>query len=476
MTQRFRNPGFSSKPYNGSIGLQNSPANRKILVFLVATQRPLPPPSLQRGNSLQQMAVMLLEKGEPAAFDPSDLVIGPLPEAVPPMPPALPTSRPMPLYPRRVQGEILCDEAGRLYERIGRQLRSLHRLASGPHGEVLDLAPPVQAKLRPHSPVAERPMGHDKQSSAGPPPVDGHDQEEPNAPNRSTVVSPPMAAPAVPAPPLAHRKLFPDPGQWRVLQWGDFKRVLAPQLAHPEGLRDTHQLPCYVQVYEALTPQPLESLATTALGDPRGVSQLLPLTDAMARKLGLAALPQRRPQVPPHMRRESDVILPHDRVFRLQLAHDPTMREGLRDSRRPQPAPEPVEPHTSAVNTDATPAVNCLGLKAAVPERFLKPWEFQLGREEVLFDMHVSAARRRGLSSLLRWLIGRAGGRREFRKWQLLLCGKSLEEQLWAIRPPKGGLSHPGVREWAQMTLELAGYNPHAMLLEWEIFWRRKGL
>src|SRR5262245_61510594 len=187
----------------------------------------------------------------------------------------------------------------------------------------------------------------------------------------------------------------------------------------------------------------------------------------MAGKLGLTALPQRRPQVLPHMRRESGVIFPHDRVFRLQLAHDPTMGEGPRDLRRPQAAPQPVEPHTAAANTDATPAVNCLGPKAAVPERFLKPWEFQLGREEVLYDMHVSAARRGGLSSLLHWLIGRAGSRREFRKWQLLLCGKSLEEQLWAIRPPKGGLSHPGVREWAQQTLELAGYNPHAMLLEW---------
>jgi hypothetical protein len=269
---------------------------------------------------------------------------------------------------------------------------------------------------------------------------------------------------------------FPDPGQWRVLRWGDFKGVLAPQVAHPEHLRDTHQLPCYVQVYEAVTPQRLESLAAMVLGDPRGVGQLLPLTDAMAGKLGLPALPQRRPQVPSHIRRESGLVSPHDCVFRLQLAHDPTMGEGPRDSRRPQAAPEPGEPHPPAANTDATPAVNRQGPKAAVPERFLKPWEFQLGREEVLYDMHITATRRRGLSSLLNWLIGRAGGRREFHKWQVLLYGKSLEEQLWAVRPPKGGVSHPGVREWAQQTLELAGYNPHAMLLEWEIFWRRKGL
>src|SRR5215475_3509770 len=109
MTQRLRNPGFSRQPSNESIGLQNSPANGKILVFLVAIQRPLPPPSLHRGNPLQRMGVMLLEEGEPAAFDPSDRVIGPLPEAVPPMPPPVPTDGHIPLLPRRVQGEILCD-------------------------------------------------------------------------------------------------------------------------------------------------------------------------------------------------------------------------------------------------------------------------------------------------------------------------------------------------------------------------------
>jgi hypothetical protein len=473
MTQHFGNPGFSSQPYNRSIGLENTPANGKILVFLVAIQRPLPPPTLHRGNPLQRMDVMLLEKGQPAAFDPSDLVIGPLPEAVPPMPPTLPTSGRMPLSQRRVQGEILCDETGRLYERIGRQLRSLHRLASGPHGEVLDLAPAVQARPQPHSPVAERPMGHDEKASAGQPPVDGHNQEELKAPHSSKMVSRPTAGPAAPAP---YRKLFPDPGHWRELRWGDFKGVLAPQLAHPERLCDTHQLPCYVQVYEAVTPQRLESLAAMALGDPRGVSQLHPLTDAMAGKLELTALPQSRPQVPPSRWRESGLVFPHDRLFRLQLAHDPTMGEGPQDSRRPRATSAPCELRPPAANPDAAPAVSCPGPKGTVPERFLKPWEFRLGREEVLYDMHSTATQRGVLSSLLHRLIGRVGGRGEFRKWQILLCGKSLEEQLWAIRPPKGGLSHPGVREWAQNTLELAGYNPHVMLLEWEIFWRRKGL
>jgi hypothetical protein len=61
------------------------------------------------------------------------------------------------------------------------------------------------------------------------------------------------------------------------------------------------------------------------------------------------------------------------------------------------------------------------------------------------------------------------------RKWQILLCGKGFDEQLWAVRPPDGGLTHRAVRQWAARTLELAGYQPGVMLLEWEIFWRRKG-
>jgi hypothetical protein len=62
------------------------------------------------------------------------------------------------------------------------------------------------------------------------------------------------------------------------------------------------------------------------------------------------------------------------------------------------------------------------------------------------------------------------------KKWRLLLSGKSADEQLWGIRPPSGGVSQPAIREWARKTLEAAGYDSQAMLLEWEIFWRRKGV
>jgi len=52
--------------------------------------------------------------------------------------------------------------------------------------------------------------------------------------------------------------------------------------------------------------------------------------------------------------------------------------------------------------------------------------------------------------------------------------GKSLDEQLWSIRPTRRALADRGVRQWASKTLEQAGYNSETMLLEWEIFWRRK--
>ena len=97
-----------------------------------------------------------------------------------------------------------------------------------------------------------------------------------------------------------------------------------------------------------------------------------------------------------------------------------------------------------------------------------------MSRDEALYDLNMEAARF-GLGSLIdRWL-GAARSGREFRKWQILLTGRSLDDQLWAVRPPRRGLSNRLVRDWARRTLEAAGYDPGAMLLEWEIYWRRKG-
>jgi hypothetical protein len=141
----------------------------------------------------------------------------------------------------------------------------------------------------------------------------------------------------------------------------------------------------------------------------------------------------------------------------LQLASDPTADETELEN----PAPAPNIPSA---------------LKTSIPERFLKPWEFHLSREEALYNLSCASTFFGALSAALGRLIHCLAFRNELRRWQVLLSGKSVDEQLWTVRPPRGGLSHRFTRQWAQHTLELAGYDPHAMLMQWEIFWRRKGL
>jgi hypothetical protein len=114
-------------------------------------------------------------------------------------------------------------------------------------------------------------------------------------------------------------------------------------------------------------------------------------------------------------------------------------------------------------------------MKTAIPERFVGPWQFTVSRDEAVYDLNLDRSRPR-LRALIDRLRGNTAGSREFRKWQVLLGGKSPDDQLWAVRPPHGALGDRAVREWARRTLETAGYDPDTMLLEWKIFWRRKGL
>jgi hypothetical protein len=61
-------------------------------------------------------------------------------------------------------------------------------------------------------------------------------------------------------------------------------------------------------------------------------------------------------------------------------------------------------------------------------------------------------------------------------KWQALLSGKSLDDQLWAVRPPQKAFQVKPIKDWVRSALALAGYEPQSMILEWEVFWRRKGV
>lgn len=249
-----------------------------------------------------------------------------------------------------------------------------------------------------------------------------------------------------------YRKLFADPGQWRVVWWGEFKEILARQLAHPERLRDTYRLPCYVQVIETERTVTIEELAAIYNSD-KTQTPLYILTDDIAGKLDLV-LPLRA--APQHdAPRAPNTLLAHERVFRLVAANDPTI--DVVASVKPKPASDLKDkPHI---------------LKETIPDRFIKEWELKLSREEATYDMNA----KRTFASLIRGFCQRFKQRNEFRKWQALLTGKSDDEQLWSVHPPAGMLAHSVIRSWAMTALEHGGYNAEKMIREWEIFWRRRG-
>ena len=226
---------------------------------------------------MQRMRVVVLPANQPNEFDSSELLPGVFRRALPPMPPALPMTREE--RPRPVRGEILRDQEGRLYEKIGEQIRPLNKLVSGSRGQVLELVPLRKPIFRNPSPRLNR-MRHLwilKKRRRENPPGGGRQRKQNEEFNQAGPVARPASETPKPAP---YRKLFPDPGQGRVIRLGDFKSMLAPQLAHPERVRDTHRLACYLQVYEVTTVQRLESLAASVLGDAGQVSQLQPMTAA----------------------------------------------------------------------------------------------------------------------------------------------------------------------------------------------------
>jgi hypothetical protein len=267
----------------------------------------------------------------------------------------------------------------------------------------------------------------------------------------------------VSAPDRGYRLLFPEPGCSLVVHWNEFRSLLESQIAHPERLRDGHRVGVRAQVYEVTRPQSLGELAEAITGDREKAPELTILTDTLVSLLGLTT------HLPPRMRRpyppDGDTIMAHERIVRLELTSDPTASPspGAESPARATPAPQcdPIAPQPRAD-------------KESIPQAFLRPWEFTKSRDEVLYEL----TRRHGFMSAIRaWLdavAARLGSRRERRRWEALRSGKTLDAQLWSVRPPRRGLDDRGVRDWAARTLEHAGYNVQTMLLEWEIFWRRK--
>jgi hypothetical protein len=470
MAYPFGSPRFSNNPYSDSGQFETSHdfgKNRLFLVTIRGGLRSMP----QERHSMQRMRVVVLPANQPSEFDSAELLPGVFRRALPPMPPALPAAREERARP--VRGEILRDQEGRLYEKIGEQIRPLNKLVSGSRGQVLELASSRGSISETHAPIENNAPPVDSQKARdGNPPGGGRQRKLNEEFNQAGPVARPAAESPRPAP---YRKLFPDPGQARVIRLGDFKSMLAPQLAHPERVRDTHRLACYLQVYEVTIAQRLESLAASALGDAGRVSQLRLMTGPLTQQLGLASLLRRRPRVPDNFPREAGLLLPGERICRLQLAQDPTADNAASSERQPIQNFPVKEPFPSG-DAEAPAPVPGRGLKTAIPERYIKPWEFKSARDEALYDMNVTATFAGWIGSLSKRLNVWIKGRGELKKWQVLLSGKSADEQLWGVRPPKGGVSHPAIRDWARKTLETAGYDPRLMLLEWEIFWRRKEL
>lgn len=360
----------------------------------------------------------------------------------------------------RSVGETMADEAGNLYEVHGQHVRPLGELVSDERGRIFEVQPARQAQ-----PIAAE---HPRASASKPeqitPPSttdNGHHAETTAQPTHTRVTQ------IEPIP--AYRKIIADPGLYVKLPWARVKGELAPHLQHPEQLRDDELLECSVQIYEAQQTLPAARLAALALGDAAFASQLQPLTHAKAQMLGAVELFK-----PTHesfeMRGNSRQVYAGQRFYRLRPLFDPT-----------------IERDNTSCRPSVASAEKAATLHTQIPQQYLNPLQFTYSREEVLYDMQgVLGALPPQAKALTRWLfiyplrllkvsrIVISSGRR-LKKWRAMLKGKIPDEQLWAVTPPRGFSYHPAVRRWAEEMLTQAGYDPGRMLVEWEIFWRRRG-
>jgi hypothetical protein len=433
-------------------------------LLLLAIERALAPPVVHRRMMFQPMSVVVVDPRLLSEMNPDGQPQVELPNV---LPRALPPSPDSPQFAssqfqqRIIRGEILSDANGHLYEKLGNQIGPIHQLASGQFGEVIDLVPVntsgprmIAAATGPKS--VESPTRSESRETAT-----GNDSE------KSSFV--PLQKIQEQSSETSYRKMFADPGQWRVVWWGEFKEILGQQLTHPERLKDAYRLPCYVQVLETERVVSIDELAKVYKSDNAGRARLYFLTDEIAAKLDLV-LPLRPAPLP--TKREPNTLLAHERVFRLVAANDPTIDVTSVKSKLQTFAPKAeVELATGTAEDSALAAAS---LKDHIPGRFIKEFEFKISREEALYDMHARptiGARIRMLWNKLRVLRTR----HETLKWQALLAGRTFDEQLWLVRPPADMLTDAVVRDWALKTLAVGGYDAEKMITEWEIFWRRKG-
>jgi len=434
-------------------------------LLLLAIERALAPPVVHMRSTLQPMRVIVVG---PNAFQ-GDVSYesGPEPRVL--LPHVLGSSpHPEPRFHQRIiQGEILSDENGKLYEKLGTRIREVHQLASSSNGELIELVPAGSPRLRLIGPAVEPKPVEPHENAVDTSARSGRRAAQDEVSQKGFI--PLSSSPEKSALPT-HRKLFADPGQWRVVFWGEFKEILSAQLANPERLRDSYRLPCYVQVFETQRAVAIEELAAAYALENKQQTPLYFLTSELAEKLELVSLLPLLPPQPANEQRAPRSLLPHERMFRLLVANDPTVDVGSGKSKS-KISEAPAAP--SVEKKESEPATT-QAVRHTIPDRFIKDWEFRISRDEALYDMSSKPT----LVGLVLRLFRRLRiikRRNEFRKWQALLAGKQADEQLWEVRPPAELLAHPFVSEWVTRTLTLGGYDTPRMASEWEIFWRRKG-
>lgn len=270
------------------------------------------------------------------------------------------------------------------------------------------------------------------------------------------------AAPARGARPAPYRALLAPPGAPCLATLGEFRPLLAPQLAHPERLLASHRLACHVQVFEATVTVRADALARVIRVERRLRVALAVLTPELASRLGRSELHLPGGALPPP---PPGTLRRADRLFGLTVDTDPTAVAA------PRPEPAPGTPGAPSA-APAGPRVS----QGLVPERFLLPWELSLARDEAIEALAREDLAAHPLRGLLRIVRARLGSGGRVARWRGRLEGRSPEEQLWGVRPPERALSLPAVRAWARAALAAAGHRDPAALAEWEIYWRRKGI
>lgn len=417
--------------------------------FLLALQRAPGAPLRMGAHNFERVRIVIIERDDPSLNADNDLdddEDDDSPEVLPPLP-RMRLAAP----PRLVQGEILRGDDGTLYERYGSRIRALSSLAAGPRGEVLEVthAPGANGQRPAAAPKTPEPVGETRATATA------------ASTENTEAVPPPQVAPAAPVTPC--RALFAEPGQWRVLGFGDIRTLVTAQLQHPERLRETHRLPCHVQVYESTTTQPISALAGILLGDETKAGEFVPLTAAMLQPLMLVGLlppPRSSGRTPQH---DKSWLLAGERVVRVTVAHDPSVSLAAAAARpapaaKPEPAAEPVPP--------APPA-----LKTEIPAAMIRTAAMALPREEAILLL----AQRDGLGARLRRFVHATIPAAELRSWQVRLSGRTIDEQLWVVAPPPGWRHDASVRDWVEQSLTLGSYALPVMLREWEIHWVRQG-